>query len=391
MHGSKAGELGTPSRIAGTAKRRTCAATLIGALTLSGCGHAIIEPYIAQPGPKATQIDYERARSDYAEARKVAREASDKFQGKLQDLEYYDVATGTLLVGSGLAGLAFGIFGAGRDAVTGAALVGGTAVAGRAFLPVQTRKEIYQNGVSAITCAIANIDLSAPDDAPPANARAAAGPGPHAVPGPLAVRSEPRGPLGRIARELAGPAASPTPRGVAAAPGPVADLRARARQVRAAARATEGTRIVARRLEKVADRAAELRKSAVDLGNTIDAQIDSRATRLVTATIEIVNAVNAQLVAARITPEDALSTALSKIKETQQVIIENALEVRKQSKRLLEQAEDVDEAAAEAAEDVTGVKPAVEAVTTEANETLSRAETVLALTRVSAACLDGLK
>lgn len=124
------------------------------ALTINAC--AITQPYVHNNEP--------RSGSDYASARDYALKVAKKFDSKLDDLEGFDVASGALLFGSGIAGVAFGLFDGHRDALIGSALVGGTAAGARTFLPITDRKSIYGTGSAAIHCAIAATTLGQPDD-----------------------------------------------------------------------------------------------------------------------------------------------------------------------------------------------------------------------------------
>ena len=95
-------------------------------LTVALCAcSGLTDPYLSVPSPVPSS-------PTFAEAKVIARTANDALMEKLEDLESFDLATGTLLVGSGLAGVAAGLYDAGLNVIYGAGLAGGSAQAAEA-------------------------------------------------------------------------------------------------------------------------------------------------------------------------------------------------------------------------------------------------------------------
>lgn len=124
-------------------------------VALGGCS-AITNPYV---GIESSDIG---AGGDpvYAVAVQLARDKQDKLRTKRKELGEYELTTGALILGSGIAGLAFAAFGSHTDALLGAGLVGGGAYGASAYIPTAKRKTIYTNGVKAIDCAISATSLT---------------------------------------------------------------------------------------------------------------------------------------------------------------------------------------------------------------------------------------
>jgi hypothetical protein len=370
------------------------------ALAVSGC--AIVEPYVPMP-------EVSNQSMNFSEARVVAQKQSAAFAGKLQDLEYFDLATGTFLVGTGIAALAFGIYNAHEDAIFGAALAGGTATAGRAFLPIQDRKEIYQSGTQAISCAIASISLGEPETS-----------------GNTGGSPEPARIMGQPAAAITGSAAPASLRQAAArlkslSGKTIAGLQSRAGlnantnagnvttsaiEFRSAVlTATDPVAkysgvLAGNRIAIMNSRFADAQSAARDLSAAVDQALDTRSQRLLMATDAIVAAVNKKLVAARITPEDSLQAAVSNFTKTNDDIRSIAKSLTEKAKEAQEKGEDAQEAIMSAGAAGANTPLAAKAVEQQAEivekekiaEDLSDTSSyVLSLIGTSDTCLNGLK
>lgn len=372
-------------------------------LALSACG-AITQPYVSVRTSDTAKVQPPLPHNPtFAKARVIARATAKGFDDKLQGLEEYDLATGMVFVGAGLAGLAIGLYDAGLDAVYGAGLGGATAVAGRSFLPIQKRKEVYQSGSRAINCAISSISLGVPDNpGQPAdpNARSAAAPKTRGQLGASAdelrtLASRMKQPIGRRARmlgsvELRGPA----------------ELRAMSSELLVeSANATDAgikvsSMIAATRAREAAISTEESRELALELANQIDDAIGTRGERLIYATEAIVGAVNKQIVEAAITPDASLKAAQAHIATVNEAIKDKSESTKDKADEAKNDTDSANEALSLSAGMATGTAriartsgEAAEVAETEkenVEDIKSQAETVLKIVKVSEQCLQGL-
>lgn len=249
--------------------RRTV--TLLSLVVLCSCT-AITDPYVtidvtANPTPK------------FSQAVEEARKVSKAFHERLTGLEQYDVSTGALMFGAGLAALGFAAFDAHHDNVIGAGLGAATVAGTRSFFPVQDRKAAYATGSAAIECAIAAFSLNV-DDA--------------GTTGPL-VRAKTS--LDEVVfPDITGERS----------------LGARIQTLRSQSFATTSNTVIAT-MSAAGSQAARLVRSMnrtdqnrTRLVSTVQGLIDSRGQGLMAATAGIVTAVNAQILTARIDPEAAI-------------------------------------------------------------------------------------
>ena len=130
-------------------KGRTAAKAATGALVgLALCSCA--SHYVA---PNAKEKD----RANFAAATTYASKQAGELHEKLVKLDKYDRRTGAVILGSGVAAIALGAYGAHADALLGASFIGTATYGAREYVPIQARKRIYANGASAIRCAIAAL------------------------------------------------------------------------------------------------------------------------------------------------------------------------------------------------------------------------------------------
>jgi len=123
----------------------------------SGCS-AITDPFVSvDPNPPGS----------YAEAEKKARVLAAEYTKRLQELDQFELWSGTAMFGAAAAGVGSAIFQAHHGAVLGAALAGGIIGGARALFPTTTRKNIYVQGSAAVDCAVIATSLGnpAPSDA----------------------------------------------------------------------------------------------------------------------------------------------------------------------------------------------------------------------------------
>lgn len=366
-------------------------------LTVALCAcSGLTDPYLSVPSPVPSS-------PTFAEAKVIARTANDALMEKLEDLESFDLATGTLLVGSGLAGVAAGLYDAGLNVIYGAGLAGGSAQAGRSFLPFQTRKEVYVAGSGAITCAITAISLGVPDNP--------AAPGTGVARASSATRVVTRGQLGASADALrrlaAGGVLVPAASGRAATPSNFIGLRARSSNMESMATLSSDANAKARAevsaelTKALANTSEESRTAARELADRIDAAIAMRGERLLLATEAIVNVVNQKIVAAPITPEAALEAAQNHITEIQNQIKEKADETKdkadkteadaKVTKEVLDRTADKSSADPDVVKEARDTAQEVETAQSNAESIQSQVAVVLARVEVPTDCLGGLR
>lgn len=132
--------------------RRTRAVlVIILSLLITGCA-GIYSPRIdagklAQPGAK-----------DVSEVVGESIVVRQELNSRIQDLSDFEFWSGLAILGVGVAGATVGIFDLNTDALIGLS-VGGTALfAGRNYIPIQSRKQAYQEGILAIDCAVASAN-----------------------------------------------------------------------------------------------------------------------------------------------------------------------------------------------------------------------------------------
>ena len=124
-------------------KGRTAAKAATGALVgLALCSCA--SPYVAP-----------RDLAESENAQIYASKQAGELHKKLEKLDKYDRRTGAVILGSSVAAIALGAYGAHADALLGASFIGTATYGAREYVPIQDRKRIYANGASAIRCAIA--------------------------------------------------------------------------------------------------------------------------------------------------------------------------------------------------------------------------------------------
>ncbi|MEO9959514.1 MAG: hypothetical protein ABJF07_04400, partial [Nisaea sp.] len=129
-----------------------------GSLTLGACS-GLTNPSIPHVGIGTDGSGPFPTNPTFSDAKKMAQFTIKELNKRADDLDQFDLATGSLLVGAGIAGLALGIYDAHSDAVYGAALGAGTAYAGRSFLPFRDRKAVYRKGSTAIACVMSTVSL----------------------------------------------------------------------------------------------------------------------------------------------------------------------------------------------------------------------------------------
>ncbi len=108
-------------------------------LSLSGC--AVTRPFLKEVGP---------APSGYTCALEQANALRDEVTKKRQGLHDFEFWSGAALIGTGIATAGLGAYGANQEALIGTALAAGTIAAGRTYVPVRTRKGIYNTSLEAI-------------------------------------------------------------------------------------------------------------------------------------------------------------------------------------------------------------------------------------------------
>jgi len=265
------------------ATRTLTAATILAAAACS----AITDPYIDMAGaPTSPTFDG---------AVDFARGKAAEMDGKLRSLEQWDVATGSVIFGSGLVGLGLVAFGAHSDAILGAGLGAGAGYGARSFLPLQDRKVAYSSGSSAIECAITAIALGQPEAAGAGSPFASIMGVPTTRAAPLSdavgeLRTLVRGSGSSGARSLA---STPTPTAPAVAASTPATLVAQ-------------SAMVAARRQLLAESVERTDDAAVRLIAATEAAIDLRGPRLIAATGVIVDQLRTQLLAAKVDPDAAL-------------------------------------------------------------------------------------
>lgn len=388
-------------------KKAKVGTALLLAAALTACS-GITDPYVTFGVDKNSKPLTVPQNPSFPEAKTIARHAVDNFQKRATSLEEFDVATGALMVGAGLAGVAIGLFDAGTDALYAAGLAGGAAGAGRAFLPLNVRKQAYLSGSSAINCAIVSIGMGEPDFLPSQPSSVAA------------LRSgiggnQPKGPLTAIADELLrvafqNPAATAS-YGIAGAPpgtpNTVVDLLASSSALSGAANSELNPTIKAImglsavQMTSAASTMTEGRDSAFQLATKIYSAAHTRGERLMNTTELIVNAVNKKIEAAGITPDaslEAAKKAIGAFKEDLKVAAE-ALKGTAEDGVSDAKASKVNLMAVAALGNKSGISDARtrESIEVAAKEEAaakvlkSQAENVLEILKVSDSCLDGLK
>lgn len=291
-------------RIAGTntARRRPARPLItrllagVALVALSGCA-ALQDPYVSM----GTDVPY---RATHEEAVSFARKKEQELTDRRDQLERYEVSTGALALGSGIAGLAFAAFGAHTDAILGAGLVGGGAYGAGAYIPSQKRKSIYTKGAKAIECAIKATSIGLED-----RGENRPGDGGYGVPKSLREDAQREGDGRSLDSYLAelnaltggeGAAArksetlmtqpSPLMKSAARSPGPL---------VRRAAVYDAQATLLDQSLVKA-------RAAGRELAATVNALTVDRGNRLITATSDVLAAVSDQLDATRVDPDAAL-------------------------------------------------------------------------------------
>ncbi|RVU35761.1 hypothetical protein EOI86_10850 [Hwanghaeella grinnelliae] len=275
------------------------------ALSLGGCSALMnkqIDDSLGDLGN--TKITFQEALA-YADTKK--KELSER----VDELEQFDFFTGTAMVVAGIAGLAFGLYDSHVDAIYGAGLVGGSAAAGRAFVPVSARKEAYLSGKAAITCAAVSFSVLEDSSAPAGVA-------------PGAVVDDGTETLGKIAEDLK--AYNVTVPNVSVMPAFGLN--------EFGASAGAGNQLYSKALSNVRDAEKDTLKSVNALSSQIEAAINTRATKLVSAVSVIIVAVNEQLSKARVDPSAAadalnqhMSGAFAEIRKTAEKVMEDAKDV----------------------------------------------------------------
>lgn len=272
----------------------SCLLAGVAVVALSGCA-ALNDPYVDM----GTEVDYRPSHENAVTfARKKAKELTDR----RDQLERYEVSTGALALGSGIAGLAFAAFGAHSDAILGAGLVGGSAYGAGAFMPSQKRKTIYTNGAKAIECAIKATSIGLEDRVEPeeSTARTAA-----TARGSQGSARSLDAYLNRL-RELTGEDKTARARIETA---PLSPLAA-APRIETTARSSRAVVRQAVIFDKQSARAdlslSEARSALVDLTASVNALMLDRGTRLMGALSDVLAAVSDQLDATRVDPDAAL-------------------------------------------------------------------------------------
>ena len=154
-------------------KGRTAAKAATGALVgLALC--SCMSPYVAPRDLEQIDItEPTKPDSDAVSAPQTRQETAQEYAAdrarelheKLEELDGYDRRTGAVILGSSVAAIALGAYGAHADALLGASFIGTATYGAREYVPIQTRKRIYANGASAIRCAIAALRFKDLNDA----------------------------------------------------------------------------------------------------------------------------------------------------------------------------------------------------------------------------------
>ena len=356
------------------------------AVLLSGC--AIFEPHVGLSGNLPTN-------ATYAQVKTEARSIQKKYDGRLADLEYFDLGTGAIQFGAAVAAAGFGVFGSDSTPILASGLAGATAVGIRSFLPFQERKEIYILGSSAIDCAIAVTTLGSLDD------------NTGKVSDLDSKSNQLAGEFAVLSSGIAPPGESSLRATLLSFDRDQPDNVLLSTSISLAS--AQGFRLMH------AVEAAE--KAKTNATNTfVDVVINRRAARLELALGAIVNAVKAQIALARLDPNAAINAAKSHLSAVVEEIEKEAEETKDKAEAGKEEANQTKEEAAktkatgEAVEkvakeagDINGASDAREVVTkaekllsdTENAENLlddikKHADEILSVTKVSKACLSGL-
>lgn len=284
----------------------SCLLAGVAVVALSGCA-ALNDPYVDM----GTEVDY---RPSHENAVTFARSKAKELTDRRDQLERYEVSTGALALGSGIAGLAFAAFGAHSDAILGAGLVGGSAYGAGAFMPSQKRKTIYTNGAKAIECAIKATSIGLEDRVEPeeskqddADAQASESTARSAATarGSQGSARSLDAYLNRL-RELTGEDKTARARIETA---PLSPLAA-APRIETTARSSRAVVRQAVIFDKQSARAdlslSEARSALVELTASVNALMLDRGTRLMGALSDVLAAVSDQLDATRVDPDAAL-------------------------------------------------------------------------------------
>lgn len=130
-------------------------------LLLEGC--AVLQPFIGDTQSKASAKHKCQACPTppavfpvvtYDEALKQATDLTSEITKKRQGLHDFKFWSGASMVGAGIATAGLGAYGANRDLLIGAALVTGTIVGGRTYVPINDRQKIYNTALTSIQDAV---------------------------------------------------------------------------------------------------------------------------------------------------------------------------------------------------------------------------------------------
>ncbi|MEP3112441.1 hypothetical protein [Nisaea sp.] len=246
----------------------------------------------------------------FPEAKEIAQSTIKELSNRAEDLDQFDLATGSLLVGAGIAGLALGIYDAHSDAVYGAALGAGTAYAGRSFLPFRDRKAVYRKGSNAIACVMSTVSLAVQET--------------NSSISQLETIPEPASNVPDLLQARSGLMSAP----------PGGDDEPAFTVLRALAGA---------KADRLASSVNEHRTDAKDLADSLTSAISTRGIRLHEAVRTIVEVVNTKVDNLPITPDDALTAALDQVGSTNKLLAEKAKNLKESGDDSSKDAEDAKE------------------------------------------------
>jgi hypothetical protein len=113
------------------------------------CGCAVVHPYVKP----LSQPDWSKGLPAVVDK---GNELTTNLVNMRQSVHNFDFWSGALLIGTGIGTAGLGVYGAGRDVITGTAIGAGTIVAGRTYVPMAERQKIYSTAVSAVQAALTN-------------------------------------------------------------------------------------------------------------------------------------------------------------------------------------------------------------------------------------------
>lgn len=125
-----------------SSRTRLCA-VLLASAHLAGCASIV--------NPRVTPVA-EGGGLSLPDAERRADVVINELDANISEHGNFEFWSGAGLLGIGLGATALGAFGGSRDAILGTAALGAAVTAGRAYIPFQERKAIYEQGIAALQC-----------------------------------------------------------------------------------------------------------------------------------------------------------------------------------------------------------------------------------------------